>query len=241
MRYDEELCKEAVNELLKEYGVSPNWEDGPDPPDYFVEVDNEKYAVEVTSIHGVTELEGNRYTWTQLRNDLLDFGQKICDQIESEVTIKGSYILSLPPLPSLKNQKSKILKSALNYFNSNSEITRAISKVTVFKSKNKVVDIWKIKDTGSSIIPQSLPGGALITKKEEQLSERLKTAIESKIQKLKHFKYPKILVILDLYGFERSKEEWEDRIPENSANFFECIIRVQNNQAQFIKGKISNS
>jgi hypothetical protein len=241
MRYDEELCKEAVSKLIKENGGSPHWEEGPDPPDYFVEIDNVKYAVEVTSIHGFTELENKRYTWTQLSNELLDFGQEICDQIELKVTVKGSYFLSLPPLPSLKDQKSKILKCALNFFNLNSLNTGVTSKNTIFKIKNKEVEIWKVKDTGSAITPMSLPGGALITRREEQLSGLLKVAIESKIQKLKGFNYPKILVILDRYGFERSKDEWKDNISESSTNFFKSIIRVQNNNAQYITGEILNS
>lgn len=240
MRYDEELCKDALDKLFRKNGLSTKWSDGPDPPDYYVILDGEKLAVEITSIHGQNKLDGKEFPWIQLSKELLDFGEKICRQVDSEVNIQGSYILSLPPISNLNDYKKKVLNLTLEYFDSGPESLKPISRKVISRIDNKEIVIWKIKDSGNVIVPQSLPSGAMVSRPIYQLSKLISSSIESKVEKLREFDKP-ILAILDRYGFERDIEKWKNCIPKSSADVFKSIIRVQNNTAKIITGNILNS
>lgn len=53
----------------------------------------------------------------------------------------------------------------------------------------------------------------------------LEGAIRTKVHKLRDVMEPKILVILDHYGFQRSLEEWQERLPPETSNFM-ALVRV---------------
>jgi hypothetical protein len=89
----------------------------------------------------------------------------------------------------------------------------------------------------SSLVPLACPAGGFITRMEFQLTGLLREIVGKKIFKLRKIQEPKLLVILDLYCFERSIGEWTTCLPPEAA-FFGSVIRVQGSKADLIAGSL---
>ena len=87
MRHDEELCQQALSSLLKQRGLDSRWTEGDEPPDWFLDTTDGRFAVEVTSIHGFTTLGAKDFTWIQLEKELLSFGAEVCSEVEARVCL----------------------------------------------------------------------------------------------------------------------------------------------------------
>ena len=203
MRYDEEMGREALSTLLKHFGAEGIWKEGPDPPDWFLDVAGQPIAVEITSVHGSTEINGRGHTWLQLSKELLRFAEEVCSEVETRAPIEGCFVVSFPAVPRIKSQRSAIVQALTVYFETLGSTSSPGSWHTVLSLEGRDVAVYKIRDAGSSLISQALLTGAVISRLEDQLSEILFRTVSSKALKMSEIPYPAILVILDEYGFQK--------------------------------------
>lgn len=236
MRQEEERCCRALEALLISRGVDAHCVQGPDPPDAVLTTTSGKFAVEITSIHGITNLDGKDFAWTGLVKDLLSFGACVCDEVEAKVAVPGCFVISFPGIPQLRYLKSGIVGALVQHFQASAG-ARPSSYSTVFRSGGKKVSVWKVKDEGSALVPQALPTGSLVGPRPNQLDILLTGAVNGKAQKLKRVADPKILVIDDQYLFQRSAEEWRTCLSGGVCPF-QAVIRVQCGMAELICGTL---
>ena len=225
--------------FLREYGKDREWTKGKEPPDYYLNFKEGRLAVEITSIHGSTDLNGRKYPWIELEKHLLPFGDDVCEKIESKVRVAGQFLIAFPSIPSLKERKNKILRSLTEYFQTEACETDRISH-TVLRIDGRKVSVMKMSEEGSGLIAAALPAGELITDGEDHLRELLTGAVQKKSDILKKVSDPAILVILDCYGFQRGIDQWRERLPNEASNF-EAIVRVQGGEAELVSGRLVES
>ena len=139
MKPDEELCRRVLDQLLKEQGFKPNWIDGDEPPDYFLQLGNRRLAVEVTSIHGFTSFAGKDHSWAKLSKELLSFGEEICSKIESSIEITGCYLLSIPAMPKLREWKIEISQALVRYLRTEAPNDMEMARSVILQPKGRSV------------------------------------------------------------------------------------------------------
>lgn len=235
MRHDEELCRQALSLLLKQRRLDDHWTEGDEPPDWFLDTAGRRFAVEVTSIHGLTNLRGKDFTWTQLSKELLSFGAEVCSEVEARVGLSGCFLVSFPSIPELKSRKSEIVRALVGYLKTHGSTADPMMQNVVLRSEGREIAVWKVKEEGSALVAQVLPTGAFVTHREDQLGELLASVMRKKVHKLKDVTEPVILVILDQYGFQRPLEEWRACLPCETS-YFEAVVRVQGENAELVAG-----
>jgi hypothetical protein len=116
MSHYEEHCREAVSVLLRAQGIDGRWHKGPDPPDWLLEIEGRLFAVEVTSIHGATQLQGGARNWTELSSQLSEFGHDVCRQVMTSVGVCGRFFVTFPPFSNMKSRQVEIVDALNDYF-----------------------------------------------------------------------------------------------------------------------------
>jgi hypothetical protein len=237
MRHDEELCREAVSRLLQQRGIEDLWKEGTEPPDWFLEVAGQLFAVEVTSIHGSTNLGGREHTWVQLSNELAPFSKDICREVEARVQIPGWFTVNFPAIPHIKNHRSAIVEALVDYFEDSDSAPHFCGWHTVLRLERREVAVYRISEKGSTLDQRLLLTGAAISRLDDQLSEILPRIVSKKALKMRNITSPSILVILDEYRFQRSVEEWRARLPPEVSCFM-AVVRVQQGNAEVVSGAL---
>lgn len=164
MKYGEKVCQQALSSLLRDSGTDHDWSGGNDPPDFFLEVSDQRFAVEVTSIHGTTRFESGGRTWTQLSNELLQFGKEVCHEVQAGVAVQGCFVVSLPPVTNLKKRKPEIVKALVDYLDTRGREAEPMTDRAVYQADSRKITVWKMRREGSSLVARALPTGAYITR-----------------------------------------------------------------------------
>lgn len=239
MRADEERCKHAVDLFLRELRLEPEWEGGTrkKAPDYFVSVKKSRFAVEVTSIHGSTILDGKQVKLPGLTHKLQQFADMIVREVELAVRVPGIYTIEIPSMPKMKEKLEEIVRSLVQYFKNDADRAKMMAERVVYRHKGRNVSLRMIKNEGCALVPFVLPTGALVTHGEDQLKPLLEKAFREKVRKLREIAEPWVLVIEGQYGFQRSMEEWRERLPDEASKFA-AIFRVQDGKAQLVSGAL---
>ena len=235
MRYDEEQCREAFSRLLQQQGLEDLWTEGTEPPDWFLEVGGQIFAVEVTSIHGSTNLAGRELTWVQLSKDLPSFAGDVCREVEARVRIPGWFTVDFPAIPHIKSHRAAIVQALVDYFEACGTSPSPSGWNTVLRLEGREIAVYRMSETGSALDSRSLLTGAAISRLDDQLSIILPKAISTKARKMRDILHPVILVILDEYGFQRSIEEWRGYLPAEVSSFM-AVVRVRQGNAEVIAG-----
>ncbi|MFA6109140.1 MAG: hypothetical protein WDA75_10235 [Candidatus Latescibacterota bacterium] len=236
MRPDEEMCCEALIELLRGRGVPARCIAGPDPPDARLLTAEGEFAVEITSIHGVADLDGKDATWTQLGKELHRFGVEVCAEVSRRVVVPGVFAVHFRPTPLLKQMKAGIVDALAQHF-SGDDRGQASSHV---RSEAMNVQVSRVRPDGSDLLPWVLPAGSLVGPLPYQLESLLLRAVQEKTRKLSAITVPKILVIHDLYLFQGTSEEWRDSLA-GATGPFAAVVRVQRRVAELICGALPAS
>ena len=238
MRDDEEQCREALSRLLQQRGIKDLWtECRPDPPDWFLEVGNQVFAVEATSIHGTTNLGGREHTWVQLCNELRRFAKNVLSEVEARVHVPGWFTVDFPAIPRIKNHRDAIVQALVDYFERYGSSPSPLGCHAVFRFERREVAVYRLTATGSALDSRVLPTGAVISRLDNQLSTILPRTISTKAWKMRNISHPAILVILDEYGFQRSVEEWRTYLPAEVSSFT-AVVRVRQGKAEVVSGAL---
>jgi hypothetical protein len=237
MRYDEELCRDALSRLLRQRGLNDSWSEGTEPPDWFLEVAGQRFAVEVTSIHGVTSFDGQERNWTQISHELTPFAQNVCDEVQSIVTIPGVFFVDFSPIPNLKSHKQEIVQALVEYFRGYSPGRDAAESRVIARFQVGEVAVYRSSGVGNALVAGALLAGSRVSRLTDQLTDILPDAVRKKVSKMKAISEPVILVILDQYGFQRAIGEWRSRLPAEVSRF-EAVVRVRGESAELIYGDL---
>ena len=232
----EELCRQSFHSFLtQQVGIQAiSWEEGEDPPDYYITINNKRFLVEATTLMENTPVGDAQLSESQIISSLWEFVDKVKDTAISRGILCGTYIVAFQqPLTKFSKLQSRISKELLKYI----EQTRAVQKSSeqiVYKNGRERCSIIKIHNEADDI-HKSGPNQA---KSESQANLQainiLKERLEQKARILRRFQESKILILYDAYRFTQPGvyTYQASAIPE--INEFHTVFVVRGDNTHFL-------
>ncbi len=118
----EEFCRSRFDAYLQQRNVSERieWQEGPEPPDYYLAVGDQRFAVEVTTISDKIDVGSGKEIE---REKLVEYRKRLVSEVEGEARkegiLRGSYHVKfaplLPPQFDLDRHRRQIKRRLLLY------------------------------------------------------------------------------------------------------------------------------
>jgi hypothetical protein len=231
-RKDEEFCKSQFNDLILQLGLGVpehiRWEEvqqADEPPDYYLWLKEQRYAVEITSVIDLIPTKPRPQPSLGISSAL----SRLVDEVEREAQrqgiLNGAYAVSLEPLDNFDMVKPAIIKGLLQYIVDTQHIPKASSRI-VFENEGQDCTIEKLhhdKDYVAEAIsyPAKWEGEAAT-----ELCAGLKSILQTKKRKLKDITYPVVLILLDVYHYSANRI-WKDCLDQIEVRYaFHTICKV---------------
>lgn len=120
-RIDEEISKTEFDHLLKDrFGEQVSaWVEvrqEHEPPNYYVNINDCKYAVEVTSIWERLKLGGRQIPSIGISQSLSRFTDEIKEEANSKGTLLGAYVITYSPMEEFGSKKDCLKRKILEFF-----------------------------------------------------------------------------------------------------------------------------
>ncbi|MBZ0302428.1 MAG: hypothetical protein K8J31_21960 [Anaerolineae bacterium] len=203
MRKDEEFAKQAFDQFLATKGISDRlWLEGNEPPDYFLVINNQRYAAEITTI--TERIDTPRKTVS--RRTIDKSGEAFVRDVETTATkegiLNGTYYISFPFVQRDYYAVQKSLKLALLDFISRSKNDSEFPHTPIKIDGVQYCAIQKTQRPGSRIIVGINPSNAKWAGDAAiEACDLLLSSISEKEIKLAHINEQKILIILNEYPY----------------------------------------
>ena len=232
-RYDEELAKSAFTKFLnmRPERLRIKWAAVPqkfEPPDYYLAIEENHYAVEVTGITDTIELNGKIYGSIGVSNSLRRFANEIEKEAKNKGILAGTYVVGLSPLSDFHVRREELRLKLLEYIGK----TQNVRKTEVEKIVDcgfEQIDIMKLDSTEDCIETVISYTPKWKGESIEELHSMLNHSLNVKSQKLSKINDPIILIILDSYNY-LYMQDWKDIIEqlEVSSRFHTiCLVSQQ--------------
>jgi len=241
-RYDEELAKSAFTKFLnmRPEQLRIKWDTVPqkfEPPDYYLFIEENRYAVEVTGITETIELNGKIYGSIGVSNSLRRFANEIEKVANRKGILAGTYVIGLSPLSDFRVRREELQLKLLEYIEQTQNI-RETKLEKIVDCGFEQIDIMKL-DNPENIIETVISytpkwKGESI----EELRSMLNHSLKVKTQKLSKISDPIILIILDSFNY-LSVQDWKDIIEqlEVSSRFHTICLVSQQDQPSILISK----
>ena len=245
-RKDEEYCKSAFDVFLRRHYRQDEIEwTASEAPDFYLTLRNQSFGVEITTL--VETVRAGPRKWLSLIDVLRAFQDTVADvekRARHDCVLQGAYAIAFgEPIDGFGKWKNILKKELLDYIRNTQTLAQAPEK-TIFNHGGQRCSIVKVGNSFTRI--QMLgPTGAIYVDGIGQeichlLSETLKV---KKIDKLAHLTLPKVLLILDQYGFgsyglknPQVRELCSSRLPE-LASFHTVFIVEDNDESLVLSSK----
>ncbi len=235
-RLDEELCKQKFDEFLHQRNGSDMivWEDvaqQDEPPDYILHLNNEKYAVEVTRLIETIELQPQSQSSLGVSASLSRFVKNIEQTALRDDILHGGYVVKLWPLDNFSAIQGTMFEKALEYIRKTKSLETAPA-IILLRQNWKKCSIQKLGNkknyVGEAIIYEAKWEGEA----NQELCLIMGAAITEKRYKLRNIVIPKILLLLDSYGYTHiTGNIWQDCLSKNKdVQWFHTIFVVTTNK-----------
>jgi len=227
----EVITKEEFHKVIQ--AIFPEssivWKDVPqleEPPDWFLTIDNERYAVEATTIDELIQLNKNELVSIfGITNSLTSFIKEI-EQLAIDLGIlSGTYFISIFPIPDFIQKKKLIKKVLLDYIRETKQLASASTHIIADIKGHKIL-ITKGNFNKDCVIGGILTSVRLDGEVQKRLLQSVAHSLSMKSNKLHHIAEPKILLLFDRYPYS-DMVDWTSVIhlcPERE--YFCCICRI---------------
>lgn len=238
-RADEEFCKRCFNSylisMIKDKRI--RWEEEiNDPPDYYLCLDDKKYAVEVTIITEIIKVDSKELSHAALINSVNKFLHEVEKLCLSEGILSGLYGFSYwGPFSNFRQTKEKIKKSIIDYVHRTREDKQAPEEPIIAYGDERC-SIQKLQNKKQGIIKTLGPTFVKWEKEAQEVACKiLQHAINDKVFKLRKINLPKILLLMNAYPFTFGRQTFKSCIPKISgANIFETIFIVERYDSGYV-------
>ncbi len=228
-RVDEEFAKEAfVRFLARVGGALGDWQDGSDPPDYFLSLPGHRFAVEVTQVMERFDLAVSPVPYAGMSKSLTRLTRRLQARALQEGVLRGTYVLAFKPIPNLGQQESVLTDRLLQLLSSGSQVKRDHWTPVLQGPDGPLVEIMKLTDNGATIaelVGGSGPkwGGQIV----EEGSRLILEALTNKADRLRNVAGAHILLLVDAYHYAPG-EIWRASIGGAASlrSSFHTIARV---------------
>jgi len=232
----EELCKNSFEKNLKDkFGFKNiNWELGDEPPDYFLYLNNRKYAVEVTTIMESIELYDKKFPIATIYISLINLVKEIKDESIKRGYLNGNYGIAFnKPITNLISHRQTIKENAIDYIRTTKEEESARPQY-IFREERENISILKLSDKINNVGNIGPPRAKWHPKAKEEGFSLLKERIYTKTYKLKDIEMPKILLLLNHHLFLDLKDYEDFELTEEIEHNFKIISIIQNEEMSLL-------
>jgi hypothetical protein len=197
-REDEEICKEEFEAFLRSQGISNiSWDNGDEPPDYYLNTAGVRYAVEVTNLMEQVETDGRQMSHLGFRHKVTRFVRNVERQARQEGILAGAYSLRCKPRDDFASQKRRIREQLLEYIRTTQGSVAPPARVLLGRGYSSW-SVEKLQSESRFLIP-SVSGAKWEVEAQNELCQLLQNVLLQKTEKLRSIDLPKILLILDRY------------------------------------------
>ena len=244
-RADEELCKSQFDLFLKAVAdpAGGTWEEvaqGNEPPDYYLLLDDVRFAVEVTTLmEKVSVGTSSLLPRGVIHRILKRFVDTVQSVARADGFLQGNYLVSFPtPIDDFANIQDSLQEALLEYIRRNAGLNTAPQEI-VFERKipqqrPQRCGIQKVNSNRDQV----LMGGAMWFKWEGEVSQDvcqlLNHSLDVKASKLKDIADPWILLLLDSYVFADPGDYRESVSNLAAVGVFHTVFIVQGREQAFI-------
>ena len=97
-------------------------------------------------------------------------------------------------IPRFKRRRKEIVQALVAYFKADAPGAADMARRVVLRPEGRDDTVWKVKQDGSALITQALPGGAFVSRREDQLAGLLAAAVRTKAHRLRAIPEPALCV-----------------------------------------------
>ncbi len=201
--FNEELCKSRFENFLKGSSTTGplSWEDGGEPPDYYLTIDGIRYAVEVTIVMETLEVGTSTMSTKAVMASLGNFVDEVELIARKQSILHGTYVvLFSKPITNFRDVKDTIRNALLAYIESTQVLGKAPQQV-IFKRGRQTCSIEKIHSQADRIHKPGPTNGKREGDAALEICELLKNKLDEKLYKLRNVQPPKIVLLYDAYLF----------------------------------------
>jgi len=196
-----------------------------DPPDWYLRIDNARFAVEATSITEELKLAGNAIPSPSASMALAEFIDNVEQAAKDLGVLSGAYLVSLCPIPNLQQHRDGLQSHFLQYISETRDVASAPERGLGFIGNHELT-ITKLHDDATYVAEAISFETKSGQEAQEELQRYLSAVLATKKHKLRNVAEPLILPILDAYHYSHIAD-WKlavANISERSA--FRCIARI---------------
>jgi len=204
-RWSELCARKALGRYLRSNGCLTSWSRGDEPPDWWVDIKGERFAVEVTRAYGYVMPAGSSgvESYPEHWAFFLKLRREI-DLLVRNIPDSGRHFLHMQPMIISSADRKKLLVRVKQYVLEHISDIQALPAVLLQKKGQwpAMLTLEKKSPNGAGVLGsfsrRSVPiSGSEI---EQELQQIVMSALVSKALCLDHISEPKILVIVDTYG-----------------------------------------
>jgi hypothetical protein len=243
---NEEFCKLKFDDFIrassKNYSIV--WEDvaqKDEPPDYFLYLDGNKYAVEATILVEKAEVGNLQLPSIEITASLWQITDDVEASAKNITCLNGAYIVSFSqPIANLKSVRDELFSKLLAYVKETQYLSTAPERI-VFEHGSQICRIKKLHDEKDYIGQIGPSGSKWEGEAQNEVCKLLTERINSKNHKLSKIKEPKILLLYDAYHFANVAmyKNCIPNIPELAS--FHTVFVVQVNSVGFLLCSLNTS
>lgn len=240
-RKDEEYCKSAIDTFLRrQYRQDEiKWE-AYEAPDFYLALRNQLFGVEITTL--VETVRAGPLKPLSSIDVLRAFQDTVADvekRARHDGVLQGAYAIAFgEPIDDFGKSKNILKEELLDYVRTTKTLAQAPKK-TIFNHGGQRCSIVKVGNFFTRIQMLGPAGAIYVEGIGPEICHLLSETLKVKIGKLAHRSLPKVLLILDKYGFgsyglknSQVRELCISRLPE-LANFHTVFI-VEDNDESFV-------
>jgi hypothetical protein len=244
-RPDEEFCKAQFDAFIKQFFIPSQitWEEVTqqnEPPDYYLFLDNTKFAVEVTNLIELVSVgTSSSLPHSTISMFFQQFVNKVETEAQAEGNLQGNYLVSFPtPIDDFSIVHDGIKTKLLEYIRKTSAFETAPLEI-VFERlvSQKRPQQCGIQKLGSKRDRVTAAGPVWIKWEGDAANDICDLVNESlviKKDKLKNIPGPQILLLLDEYRFA-NRQMYENCAPHLSPPInFHTVFVVRSNEEGFV-------
>ena len=232
----EEYCKNRFDQYLSTNGQIMRivWEEGEDPPDYYVQIEDQRFAVEVTTIVESVSLGSRTLSDITATASLWRIVEEIEENAKSQGILRGIYTVHFRAHPdNIRKMRPIMVTSILEYVKQTQNMFTAPEAIIEHEDAY-ICAIEKIEGDADMIAPTGPNGAKWEGEIRSQACALLTECFEKKVYKLRNIIFPKILLLYDAYHFAEPRMYRECLTTIPNISFFHTVFMTNNNEVDNI-------
>lgn len=231
-RKEEQFCRDAFQGFLESQGHKDvKWVDvaqEDEPPDYYLWLDGDCYAVEITTLMEQVEIGDRKVSSQGIVATLWGLVDQVKDEANQKEFLHGAYVVGFAkPIEHLSVLKKQLKNDLLEYVQATQCLECAPEKI-IFREGCQLVSIQKMHNHKTYIAKFGPSGGKWGGEMIDEITGLIEERIETKKEKLREIQFPKILLLYDVYLYA-DIEVYDKHLDEmSSLSAFHTVFVVPN-------------